>query len=250
MRITPIQNYSQNRRYDCSFQAYQRGIYDKTGKFLYNTTTYFFRPDLDWDALGNFISYVYRKVDKVNVFCHACSTGMEPYSFVIQTLKYHLKEAKKFLPVIAKDLTQENIEIAKKGYLGINIDDLWRIKTKTRGDYSTYLNFEKTQDFTHELAVQVTDLLKDNVKFAQGDIFEDIGKMPRSNTVLFCRNFWPYLSPEKREKLATMLENKFDDTSLVIIGDYDTEKANVDKLLRNHGFYEFVGISKVFCKFR
>lgn len=244
MYITPINNNG----YNYSFQANQRAIYNRSGKFLYNTTTYFFRTDLNWDELTSLMCHVFKNVPKVHVYDHACSNGMEAYSFIVQMLHHHPNEAKKFFPVIAKDLTPSNIQIAKKGYIDINDSDFYRIKSQTSFDYDKYFELLPSKDKNHDLAVHPKKILIDNVKFSQGDIFEDIVKMPRSNTILFCRNFWPYLSREKQELLASKLENHFDKTSFVVIGDYDITKANVDDLLNKHGFYEFVGIPGVFGK--
>ena len=54
--------------------------------------------------------------------------------------------------------------------------------------------------------------------------------------MLLCRNFWPYLDAFKREELASKLEKKLDESSLVVIGDYDTSEAKTDELLMQHNF--------------
>ena len=86
------------------------------------------------------------------------------------------------------------------------------------------------------LLLSPKDILKRNVEFSQGDILEDIDNMSSKNTVLLCRNFWPYLDAFKREKLAQKLEDKFDESSIVVIGDYDEEDCTVSKLLMEHKF--------------
>ena len=89
MRIYPIKN---NNVY---FSANNREVYNADNKFQYKTTTYFFRADTDWDALSNYLCQKYADVDKVNVICHACSNGMEPYSFLMHMSAFHPLEIKK-----------------------------------------------------------------------------------------------------------------------------------------------------------
>lgn len=86
------------------------------------------------------------------------------------------------------------------------------------------------------LLLSSKDILKENVKFSQGDILQDVDNMPAKNTVLLCRNFWPYLDSLKRKELLQKLENKFDESSLIVIGSYDVEDCSLDMLLMSHQF--------------
>lgn len=65
---------------------------------------------------------------------------------------------------------------------------------------------------------------------------ENVDNMSSKNTVLLCRNFWPYLDAFKREKLAQKLEDKFDESSIVVIGNYDEEDCKESKLLMEYKF--------------
>ncbi len=243
MYVSPISN----NKYNYSFQANRRIINNESGKLLYRTTTYFFRHDIDWRRLSKVLFYKYKDISKVNVFCHACSNGMEPYSFVIQMLEQNTKDARKFFPVIAKDLDAKNIEMAQKGFLNIDESDFYEIKCHTRGYCTPYFDLMKSQDGNYFMTLKPKKYLNEKVHFEQGDILEDIDKMPKSNTILFCRNFWPYLDIKKQELLAQKLGNHFDSSSLVIIGDFD-EKYFTDHILRQHGFYELAAIPRVYCK--
>ena len=82
--------------------------------------TEWFRNDIDWSKIADFLSQKYRGVKDVFVVCHACSSGEEPYSLRTK-LKTDLgAEADKF-SIIARDLSPSNIEKAKDGRLPANI---------------------------------------------------------------------------------------------------------------------------------
>ena len=232
MYIYPITRSNYNNVY---FKANERFVEDKSGHLAYKTTTYFFREDTDWFALGDYLCGKYKNCDKVNVISHGCSNGMEPYSFVMNMLCFHPDDAHKFLPVIARDIDNYNIRMAKIGHYDITDMEEYLLDYYTKGRYREYLDFEPSHKFKR-IGLRINDAIKNLVKFEQGDIFRDIEKMPRNNTVLFCKNFWPYLTPEKRDLLAYKLCDRFDESSVVITGDYDYSKSNVDYLLKKYAF--------------
>ena len=52
-----------------------------------------------------------------------------------------------------------------------------------------------------------------------------------------CRNFWPYLDKEKQHLLAQKLSQKLDESSLLVIGSYDSVYG-IDALLHKNGFIQ------------
>ena len=230
MRISPI-SHKQPK-----FNANSRWVYDKNGMELYKTTTYYFRDDLNWEDIIKYICKKFSDVPKVNFINHACSSGMEPLSFIMSLIIHAPEYVKKFTPILAKDIDKENIEMAKKGMCGVSSDDFLRVERMTKGCYKNFLDLRQSDDLKNLFIMSPKKILTDKVIFQQGDIFDDIEKMPKENTFLSCRNFWMYLPPKKQEELACRLGNHFSSGSTVLLGYLDTLDATADKLLQKYGF--------------
>ena len=226
-----------------SFGIFYNNVKNNDGTIKYRGDTKICRDDLYFPGVVDYLANKYRNVPKVNVIMHACSNGEEVYSF-LGVLIIRLKEhALKFLPISAKDIDLAHLKLAKKGIYNV-----------TDGEYTTaniYMNghfndlfvpapSKKSSDphLKYTTAVEVTDSLKALVDFKQGNILKDASKINFKNTVLFARNFWPYLTSWEQEKLVEILSQKMDSTSTLIIGDYDQDKANIDLLLIKNGFKE------------
>lgn len=218
-----------------TFKGNRRVVYDETGKILYKTTSYMFRPDINWNAFVKLLQNKYVNTEHVNIINHACSNGAEPFSLVIKLLSNLGEKAKKFFPIKARDIDEENIRRAKNGYIGIHNTDMYNINEQMRGNVEQYLNYVAPRAMHDDLGIKPIDIIRDKIEFKRSDIFKDIEELPDSNTVLLCRNFWPYLDTQKQEVLAKKLAQKLDKTSLIAVGDFDS-KCNIDKLLTKNGF--------------
>lgn len=237
MRITQINQNKYN--YSPADKGNMRIVKDKDGKVLYRTTTYYFRQGLDWNKFSRLLASKYEKTPKVNIIDHACSSGAEAYTLVMMLITKFGEGAKKFYPIIAKDLNKENIEMAKNNEpLEVDDKDFYAINYFTKNNLHKFLDPIATSKSGFSLALRPKEHYHKNIQFAQGNVFDDIEKADSQNTVFFCRNFWPYLSEEKRRELAQKLSEKFDETSLVIIGEYDDIKSNAASLLLENGFVE------------
>ena len=232
MKISPIMQH----QYQPHFKANSRWVYDKYGNELYKTTTYFFRDDLDWENLIRYLCNKYKDVSKVNFINHACSNGMEPMSFVMSFLLFAPELLKKFVPIIAKDINEENILMAKRGDCGASSDDFLRIHKMTNGKYRDFLDLTSKGKNDGLFTISPKKIITDNIVFEQGDIFKDIDNIPSSNTFFTCRNFWAYLPFEKREELGYKLSQKLDSTSTVLIGYHDVMEGRADLHLKLNGF--------------
>lgn len=233
MQLSPI---GINQPYNITCKANNRWIYNSYGKELYKTTTYFFREDLDWKNLINYLCEKYKNVPKVNFINHACSNGMEPFSFLASFIMYAPEYVKKFTPIIAKDINPENILMAKKGECGASSDDFMRIHRLTYGRYKDFFNLKRDCCSDGLFTMYPKEVLTDKVIFEEGDIFKDIDSLPKDNTFLSCRNFWAYLPDEKREELAYKLSQQLNPSSTVLIGYHDLSEGNADILLKSNGF--------------
>ena len=232
MKVFPI---VQNQ-YQPKFKSNSRWVYDKYGKELYKTTTYYFRDDLDWENLIKFLCNKYKDAPKINFINHACSNGMEPISFVISLFLFAPEQIKKFTPIIARDINHENILMAKKGECGASSEDFLRVHKMTNGKYRDFFDLKRNEKQDSLFTLSPKKIITDNIIFEQSDIFKDIDNIPSDNTFLCCRNFWAYLPFEKREELGYRLGQKLHSSSTVLIGYHDIIEGRADLHLKLNGF--------------
>ena len=227
-----------------NFKSYQHAILDKSGAVINRGDTCFFRWDLDFIQLINYLEKKYAGCDSVNIIAHASSVGEEIYSFAATLIKMLGKNrAMKYLPAHAYDIEQHHIDIAKRGE--------YRIKSFEKGSIDYYLGcyFNNYFDILNTDRVKVRPELQDLVKFSRSDILDDVKTMNFDNTVLFARNFWRYLDEEDADKLAMNLAYRMNKSSTLIIGDFD-KQFNVDRILNNYGFKESGIVENVFENFK
>lgn len=260
MNITSLQMYQMQpfKTDKPAFKSSRRVVYNGN-EILYRTTTEFFRDDLNWSYLPIFLENHFKGIPKINVYDYGCSSGEEAVSLAIMLIKKLEILADKYFPIIAKDLDIENIMRAKTGlFLADKIEhstlsavtspNSEKFYTETPVTLSTsskeYANFMRQNGFM----IQFTDLIRKKIKFSQQDIMQDLQNIKAENTVLLCRNFWPYLSKISQLELMSQLSKKFEGTkSLLILGDYDVDSQNdyVRKLLYQYHFRETI-LSNVF----
>lgn len=226
-----------------NFKSFRHEILNKSGRVINRGDTCLFRHDLDFDYLINFLEFKYCDTSKVNIIAHACSVGEEVYSLVSKIIEsLGDKAAKKYLPIEAKDIEQEHIDLAKKGR--------YIIKSYERGAIDYYLG-DKFNDYFYLLSnnnIKVAPRIKNEVNFSQSDILEDCKNINFDNTVLLARNFWHYLDDEDIDKLAMNLSYRMNKSSTLVIGDYD-KQYNIDEILRRYGFFE-TQVKNVFEKIK
>lgn len=244
MHITPVLTLNYNS--GPAFHSNTRVVRDMQGKILYRNTTNFFRDDLDWKKFLDFIKEKYKNTPKVNVICHACSDGSEPMSLVMLLREHLPEEYKKFIPVLAKDIDKTVIYRAQEDYVTLFYPDVRLIDRFTNGKYNKYFSPYKAIFDDNTLQVIVNKDLKKDIKFSVADIKDDIASMPSENTIVFCRNFWPYILPENnRKKLAEQLAQKLKTNCIVVIGNFD-RSVGVERFLQSAGFKSVNGLCNVF----
>ena len=235
MRILPVQynNYNSSQP---SFKSFNRSVFGANKGLLYCNDTWFFRSGGFWNELLNFLKDNFRDVTKANVYCYGCSDGSEVLSFIMKVLADEDKNlAHKFLPVIAKDRDQEVIKKAKsKDYFYIKNRERDDIDYYGGGRFNEYFSIiDKTHDGCFAYA---SPKLYENVKFSVANIEKDCSNIQPNNSVVFVRNFWPYIrSAKKRQNILDKLSNQLKDNSYIIIGDYDmhgTFGAIEDEIIR------------------
>ena len=231
--------------YNPSFGIYFRDVNDEDGDIRYRGDTVLCRDDLYFPEVVGFLDNKYKNVPKVNVVMHACSEGEEVYSFLGVLISKLKDKAAKFLPVAAKDIDAEHIKLAKRGVYNITNTEYIMANDYMNGEFYNYFDLmpsrvTKDPRLKYTTTVKVDDSLKSLVNFERGDIFDDVKKINFKNTIMFARNFWPYLTYDEREKLLYILSKKMDSSSTLIVGDYDKLPGNIDLLLEKYGFVERV----------
>jgi len=246
MQIQNRPQINQKRSYAPKFTSYWQSVGSKLGKPISENNTSFFRTDIeDWNKFTNNLIKKYIDTDKVNIHCFGCSDGVEPFSLAILLIKkLGEKGAKKFFPIIASDIDPKILENPKKGIVFLTDTDLEHIEDNIGKDYSQFIkhdnNFRVDRTYNSDEEIcngQVAQKVRDAIEFKSGDIRNTLSEIPRENTVVMARNFWPYLSDEDQPKLAEALGKHLKKNSMVITGQYDaSHRVNAEKLLTQNGF--------------
>lgn len=156
-------------------------------------------------------------------------------------------KAKKFFPIIAKDIDSELIEKNKQVVIGlrssidipkaekclidsnVNISDVIESTQLAPEKVSGTYNYEISQ-------YKIKGILKGAVKFEKADIVEDTAKnFPKDSVVLF-RNAVPYLKPEQEQQLVKNLRKNLPANSLVVIGGFDQDYSYFAEHLSKSSF--------------
>ncbi len=239
MRIYPYtaNYYTQNRSQ--TFNSNMREVKDKKTGETYWTTTYFFRDDFDWLSFAQLLDERYKDADRVNVLNHACSNGAEPMTLVMLFLLKFGAKAEKFFPIVAKDKNANNICMAKNNEL-IEIDNAEQaiLKKWLNNDISMFFYSLGPISIKGADSLRPKPVLTKRINYSQGDLLEDVMKLPEKNNVVLCRNCWLYLNNQEQEEFARRLSQKVDESGLVVIGYFDEEQSAAVKYLNKYGFRE------------
>lgn len=239
-----IQNI-QNNYYSPKFGSWHREVFKPASdtvlqELKHRNDTRFYRDGSRWYRIVNMLTEKYKKTPKVNTYCYGCSNGSEPYTFLMELMSICDKTiVQKFLPIIAKDYDEVAINMAKSNKLPIGPCELSNINQYTGNSIDKY--FDKAPSTGNSKTYySAKPILTDNVQFSVADVLEDYKNIEPDNTIVFARNFWPYLSDEKQKELATNLGQHLGKNSTLIIGDFDLVnlKSNnyIPVLLWNAGF--------------
>lgn len=239
-----INNY--DSKYLPTFKSYKHEVFNQNGTIKYRGDTCMFRGDLDFTKIVNFFENKYKDISKVKVIIHACSDGEEVYSFIAKLLdSIGIQKASKYFPVSARDIDEGHINLAKSGKYTIEDFEQYFINSNLSNGYKQY--FDNNGINFSRICISAKENLKNHVNFSTSNILDDVKSNKLKNTVLFARNFWPYLSKEDAKKLAKYLSYNMDNSSALIIGNFD-KSYNIDFLLNEYGFIEDDSIANLFLK--
>lgn len=224
-----------------SFKGNRRHVFDLSEngfrRLLYRSTTCFFREDIKWDAYVDMLARKYQNVDKVNVYCAACSAGEEPFSLVMALFKKLGKDgAKKFLPIIASDFDDFILKRPMAGIINPTEEDIMNIDKMLGDDFKKYVNIGNKKEFDPDLNAEVytgkvSDEVRNSVIFSQGSIQKLIPNINPENSVVMCRNFWDYLPYDELSITIKKLFNQINESSLCVIGEHEQDCRLVPEFL-------------------
>ena len=223
-----------HKRKDTTFKSSFRTVYNDNFSLKYNTNTCFFRSDLNWKDFVNYLNTKYKNTQKVNIIDFACSTGEEPYSLAMLLDLQLGKDAEKFFPIRAFDIDEDNIKNAKKGIFSIHKTELDFLENNVEDKYKDYFRV-----LTDNYGVPVWFVSNDNIEskviFEQSDMLKDMFKIPSNNTILLCRNVFPYLTIGEESNLVKQISKQLDASSAIVLGCFDISYG-IDKLFEKEGF--------------
>ena len=252
MNVLPINNINTRKPvFKSCFRLYNPKTIknvDCFGKDFVRTTTKLYREDLDWNTFIKYIQYNFADKEKVNVYSLASSDGSEAYSFAISVLdKIPKNKQSKFLPVYASDIDKEVIKSAQKRRINLDKIEIFRAenyygvnlhKYIEKPGVSVFIKGDGMSDTDYLSSYELKDNVKKAVKFKISDILKELNNIKDDgNTIVMCRNVFPYLNAEYTEKVLDAAKNKLKHGSLFIIGDYDL-MAKIDYMMPENGFFK------------
>lgn len=244
-------NYNYNQP---SFNAWNREVFKNSSikELKHRNDTNFFRDTNFWYKLVRLIKEKYKNIPDVNVYCYGCSNGLEPYTFIMELMTMLApKEAEKFLPVIAKDYDSVAIRAAKNNKFLINTTEANNINLFTGNQFNKYFKTLRVVD-KDDTCCLAKSILTDNVEFSTANILEDYTNIKPDNSIVFARNFWPYLSNPDRDLLAEALYNQLGNNSMLVIGRFDLSDKTSEYLpflLSKKGFVSIDNKNMIYFKY-
>ena len=247
MNIQINTTYPTKYNYSPSFKTNNRVVKNLDSSVKWRNTTSFFRPDLQWKEMVDYFIKKYENVDKVKVVCYACSDGSEPTSLAMMLIDKLGEKADKFFPIIAKDIDPEIIKKANSGKIEIEHCDFDLMPSRIKKDVSEYLSIPPLLPTMYSVNAEVKPYVKDAINYSVADIRNDIDTIPDENTIVFARNFWPYLtSKDEVFKLTQILNKKLSKNGTLVIGNFDIF-AWIHKALHLAGFRtNSMGLSNIY----
>ena len=219
-----------------NFASSDRAVYNRFGKLINANITSFFRHDLDWDKVPEYLVNKYENSNQVNMINYACSDGSEAYSMAISLLKTAGKDAKKFFPIKCYDIDESIVNQAKKGIIDINEYDKVILEEKLGGSEEFDKCFVRHTYIKDKYIVQ--DKLKNLVSFGLVDMVEHSANLPPNDSVVMARNVWPYIPNSKQWRFASNL-TKLNQNSTLIIGQFDNAPKGSDSFIQlQHQIFE------------
>lgn len=239
MQVQSIKLYALTKNFRGSSRLYNDSLLrfetDTNGEI--STYTTLFRDDMNWQELVKILEDNFKNKTKVNMYSLACSDGSEAYTMILSLLTKSLKP-EKFFPIKAIDRDKDIIDFASKYRINLSTNEIYSLENNMIEKDTYFFNKQERiiipneqRNFQEEFSYSLADVLKNNVQFVQGDILETIKNIKdEGNTVILCRNVFPYLSVEYHYQVIEKLLENLKPGSFFIIGQYDLQAIFHQKL--------------------
>ena len=260
MRITNYPNSccykktSNKVTFSSGAREYKNTILDGCARKDVRTTTWMFR-DLDWGSFAKLLDKNFCDKPKVNIYSLAAADGSEAYTCAI-AIKECIPEnrRKKFFPIRAYDIDDEILSAARSGRINLFPADRSTIaKFVESHDWKRYLTNTGLNKYFKDKAIpifvenntlvqntysyRVADSLFSKVDFQKFDVMDRVnGIKDNGNTVLLCRNIFPYLGEWRSVCLLDTIGEKLKKNSILVIGEFDYTNPNIDVFVEMAGF--------------
>ena len=165
----------------------------------------------------------------------------EAYSLIISLIEeLGEEEAKKFFPIKAYDIDKDIIQEAKSGKINGAEGDRESISCNTKGCIDKYFTVTKGDNPMYKCCYFYPKLnIKNLVEFEQADIADKIVDINPKDSIVLCRNFWPYLDEQKSSILFDKLCKKLDKSSLLVLGSFDLSNCfSMRDILKANNYVE------------
>ncbi len=260
MRISNYPNNLYNKKspvsvtFSSGMREYKNTIVDNNVKKEVRTSTWFFR-DLNWEKFVKLLDRNFCDKPKVNIYSLAASDGSEAYSCAI-AVKECIPEGRqnKFFPILASDIDDEVLNVAKSGRINLFPVDRNEIaKFVEKHDWKRFITNTGLNKYFKDKAIpifvenntlvqntysyRVADSLFSKVDFQKFDVMDRVnGIKDNGNTVLLCRNIFPYLGEWRSVCLLDTIGEKLKKNSILVIGEFDYTNPNIDVFVEMAGF--------------
>jgi chemotaxis protein methyltransferase CheR len=183
--------------------------------------TFFFRDTHPFDRFRDVIlpKLVENKPagSTIRIWCAACSSGQEPYSLAIILKENMAKYASYKFEIIATDLSEDILQVAKTG---------------------KYTQFEVQRGMPITLLIKyfmqegsdwfIKDDIKSMVRFEKFNLMDSMAKYGTLD-VIFCRNVLIYFDPDTKRKVLDELYKRCAKHGFLTLGGAETVVAVTDK---------------------
>ena len=204
---------------------FHRGAVIRGGEIFNRRTTMFFRDDIKWEEFRYYLRQRFADYESVSTQVYGCSSGEEPYSLAMTLCEEFGKDAQKFFPIAAKDVTlKEKKEFDAQRLLGA-------FHASLRGARASKYFILKDC----ETAI-FKDKIKEHVEFSRANILEDLDSIDSKRpSIIFCRNMWPYVDEKEYDEYAQKLFDRLQKGSIVVLGSYDfTDDISIRDVIFAH----------------
>lgn len=226
-----------------SSRAYKNNRETLVQDNLVLSNTWLFRDDVDWNRLAKYMEKTFQNKGRVHLYSVAASDGSEAFTLAMTLDKlFKKKTLKKFLPIKASDRDEVIVNASQSGLINLRAKDIIRIVEKDIEPKKYFTVSKKRLSIDDDARVpgmhtyKISNFLKDAVVFEKAELLDRLKSIEdNSNTVVFCRNVTPYLSPSEVLDVALVASKKLKKGSIFVIGKYDSN-TDIADYLKNLGF--------------